>query len=107
MGEDVGPCVLAQHEEHQDVEQAQEVDVDRADTLVFVSSLKDGFGAEGHGMSSTHSSLCPIHPLLAAIPGFCYYLFFPPGPELPFGIVFRSMKKILSPEVFRCKSFCV
>ena len=37
-----GPGILAQHEEHQDIEQTQEVDVDRADTVVFVGSLKDG-----------------------------------------------------------------
>jgi hypothetical protein len=55
-------------------------------------------------MSSTHSSLRPIHPLLAAILGLCYYLLLlqrtfailHSGQKLSFGTVFRSMKKSFS-----------
>jgi hypothetical protein len=49
MGEDVRPGFFAQHKEHQDIEQAQEVDIDRANAFVAVVSLKNGFGTEGHG----------------------------------------------------------
>jgi hypothetical protein len=49
VSEDVRPRFFAKHEEHQDIEQAQEVDIDRANAFVAVGSLKNGFGAEGHG----------------------------------------------------------
>jgi hypothetical protein len=47
--EDVCPSILAQHEEHQDIDQPQEVNIDPADTFVSVVPLKNGFEADGHG----------------------------------------------------------
>jgi hypothetical protein len=49
VGENVRPGVFPQHEEHQYIEQPQQVNVDPADTLVSLVPLKNGFGAEGHG----------------------------------------------------------
>jgi hypothetical protein len=49
VGEDVGPRVPSQHEEHQDKDQSKEVNIDPPDTFVLVVSLKKGFDAEGHG----------------------------------------------------------
>jgi hypothetical protein len=49
VSEDVRPCHLAENEEHQDVEKPQEVDVDRANAVVFVGTLKDCDETEGHG----------------------------------------------------------
>jgi hypothetical protein len=48
VGEDVRPSIPSQHEEHQDKDQSQEVNIDPTDTFVLVVPLKDGFGAEGH-----------------------------------------------------------
>lgn len=49
MGEDVRPGVFAQHEEHQYIEQPQQVNVDPADPLVSLVPLKNGLEAESHG----------------------------------------------------------
>jgi len=48
-GEDVRPGLFAQREEHQYIEQPQQVNVDPADTLVSLGALKNGFEMEGHG----------------------------------------------------------
>jgi hypothetical protein len=49
VGEDVRPGLFAQHEEHQYIEQPQQVNVDPADTLVPLVPLKNGLEAEVHG----------------------------------------------------------
>ena len=49
MGQDMGPGLVAEHEEHEDVEKAQEIDVDGADAVVASAALKDGYGVDGHG----------------------------------------------------------
>ncbi len=48
MGQDVGPGFVAEHEEHEDVEKAQEVDVDGAYAVVAIAASKDGYGIDGH-----------------------------------------------------------
>jgi hypothetical protein len=45
----VCPGVLAQHEKHQDKNQSQEINVDRASTVVPVVAPEYGLGVEGHG----------------------------------------------------------
>jgi hypothetical protein len=47
--EDVRPSVPSQHEEHQNKDQPQEVNIDPTDAFVMVVPLKDGFEVEGHG----------------------------------------------------------
>src|SRR6202451_3074780 len=49
VGEDVRPRLFAQHEEHQYVEQPQQVNVDPADTFVSFVPLKNVFQAYSHG----------------------------------------------------------
>jgi hypothetical protein len=48
VGQDVRPSVPTQHEEHQDKDQSQEIDVDSSDTLESVVALKHGHGVEDH-----------------------------------------------------------
>ena len=40
VGEDVRPCLLAEDEEHEHIEKPQEVNVDRADAVVFVGYVR-------------------------------------------------------------------
>jgi hypothetical protein len=49
VGEDVRPGVFAEYEEHQDVEEAQEIDIDSGDAVVVRVFLENIFWAEGHG----------------------------------------------------------
>jgi hypothetical protein len=49
VGEDVRTRHLAEDKEHQDVKKPQEVDVDRADAIVFVGTLEDCDETKGHG----------------------------------------------------------
>jgi hypothetical protein len=51
VGEDLRPSVFTQHEKHQDIEQPQKINVNRANTFVFGAPLKDAFDADCHGMS--------------------------------------------------------
>jgi hypothetical protein len=46
--EDLRPNLPTQHEEHQDVEQPQEIDVNRTNTFVFAARLKDACDADRH-----------------------------------------------------------
>jgi hypothetical protein len=46
--EDVRPRLFAQHEEHQYVQQAQQINVDPAHTIMSLGVLKNGF-KEAHG----------------------------------------------------------
>jgi hypothetical protein len=48
VGKNVRPSVLSQHDEHQDEDQSQKVDIDRTDTFVFGVSVENGFEAEVH-----------------------------------------------------------
>jgi hypothetical protein len=50
VGEDVRPSGLSQHEEHQDEDQSQKVDIDRPDTFVLDAWVQNRFEAEGHGI---------------------------------------------------------
>jgi hypothetical protein len=47
--EDLRPSLSTQHEEHQDIEQSQEINVNRANTFVFAAPLKDACDADRHG----------------------------------------------------------
>ena len=49
MGENARPGVLPQHKEHEDEDQAQEVNIEPEDTFVSIVALKNCSGAEGHG----------------------------------------------------------
>jgi hypothetical protein len=48
VGQDVRPGTFAQHEEHQYIEQPQQVNVDPADTLVSLVPLKNGLEVKCH-----------------------------------------------------------
>jgi hypothetical protein len=48
--EDVRPSLSAQYEEHQHIEQPQQVNIDVGDTFVSFVPLKDGFRVDGHGI---------------------------------------------------------
>jgi hypothetical protein len=48
VGEDVRPSGLSQHEEHQDKDQPQKVNIYRAHPFVLGGLLKRGFEARGH-----------------------------------------------------------
>ena len=48
MGEDAGPGELAEDEEHQEIEEAEEIDVEGADAFVFGGGADGVEGVEGH-----------------------------------------------------------
>ena len=49
VGEDVGPGLATEDEEHEDIEETQEIDVEGADAVEAGCGLKEGQGAESHG----------------------------------------------------------
>ncbi len=54
VGEDVRPGELAEDEEHKDVEEAKEIDVEGADAFVFGGGADGVEGVEGHGSPWAH-----------------------------------------------------
>jgi hypothetical protein len=41
MSQDMRPCRLAKHKEHQHIQQPQKINVDRTNAIILVGTMKD------------------------------------------------------------------